>query len=251
MSTPNVIDYNNLDSRYATSTQLSSKANASTASIGTISSSTVLPALSYSVATLTTTSATSASITLPSAVAGQSFDLYIINPSSGTVNTPTIGPASGQTLVWTSPISWLNSLGATNIIGLECAVNGVWQAYPLTSGLGSAAPLQEQMLHVTSAGATQTVISPLASPFYTVDHYILSANLTLTMPPISSNGGESFSLWIDQPSGGSYSIAFSGTLRWVGGTAAVAPGSAQRLWCTFLADNSTNQWLGMIVSTGF
>jgi hypothetical protein len=192
-----------------------------------------------------------AAITLPTAVAGQTFDLYVTNPSSGTVDVPTFSPANSQTLVWASALNWITTTSAVNVISFQSAVNGTWEAFPVTSALGSAAPLQEQINYVAAAGAAQTIPSPLATPYYTIDHYVLSANLTLTLPAISTNGGESFTLWVDQPSAGTYTLTLYGSIRWVGGAGPTAPASSVRLWCSFIADASIGQWVGSIISTGF
>jgi hypothetical protein len=229
----------------------SSVAIASLQSLGTIGASTSLPSMPYSVATLTTTASTTAAITLPSAVTGQNFDLYVTNPASGTVQTPTFAAANGQTLVWASALNWNSTLGAANVITFECSASSTWEAFPITSGLGSSAPLQEQINYVTSAGAAQTIPSPLSTPYYTIDHYVMSANFSATLPALSLAGGESFTLWVDQPAGDSYTLTFVGSIRWVGGTAPSSPVAGERLWCSFIADTSINQWVGTIISAGF
>jgi hypothetical protein len=224
---------------------------ASVYAAGTITTSLTLPSVSYTIATATTTDSDVAAITLPTAVAGQEFDLYITNPSSGTVDTPTFTATNNQTLVWASALNWILTTSSINVISFQCSIAGTWEAFPITSALGSSAPLQEQVNYVATASTAQTIPSPLTIPYYTINQYELSANLSLTLPPVSAAGGESFTVMVDQPSGGSYTLNFLGAVRWVGINAPTAPSTGTRLWVSFLGDKSTGGFLGTVISQGF
>ena len=225
--------------------------------VGTVSSAVTLSAQAgvYSVATLTLTAAVGCAITLPPAVAGYAFDLYVTNPASSVV-VPSFAATSGGSLAWLSPLQWDSTPGALNIIGFESTVNGAWNGAPVTSGLGPSAPLQEQQAaYSPSANGTVTIPTPLVTPYITQNHITLPAGAStnpISFPtPTTANAGASFSVWVDQPSAGVAVISFTGgTIRWVGGSAPSAPAAGKRLWMAFTNVDGTT-WDGVIVSTGY
>ena len=225
--------------------------------LGTVTTSSVLSAQAgvYTVATATTTANDTCAFTLPHAVGGYGFRLYITNPASG-VQVPTFNAASGETFAWLSPLEWDSTPGALNIIDFESTVNGAWDGAPVTSGLGPSAPLQEQQAaYAPGANGTVTIPGPLVTPYITQHHITLptgtSANPISLPTPTTATIGVSFSVWVDQVGTGVATISFTGgTVRWVGGSAPTAPAAGKRLWMAFTnVDGTTLD--GVIVSTGY
>ena len=225
--------------------------------LGTVTTSSVLSTQAgvYTIVTATTTANDTCAFTLPPAVGGYGFRLYITNPASG-VQVPTFNAASGETFAWLSPLEWDSTPGALNIIDFESTVNGAWDGAPVTSGLGPSAPLQEQQAaYSPSANGTVTIPTPLVTPYITQNHITLPAGAStnpISFPtPTTANAGASFSVWVDQPSAGVAVISFTGgTIRWVGGSAPSAPAAGKRLWMAFTNVDGTT-WDGVIVSTGY
>lgn len=222
--------------------------------LGTVTTVSTLPPQdgAYTVATAMLTAADACAFTLPSAVGGYAFTFYVTNPATSVIS-PTFQAAAGQTLTWLAPVEWVMATGAVNAVYFESSANGVWEATPLTSALGVAAPLQEQIDYQATYGASYSIPSPLVPPYQTIVEGVLSANLTLTLPTPAA--GMSLTVFVDQPTGGSYTLTVAsaaGAVRWAtsGGTPPVAPAAGKRLWLAFVADNGP-QWQGSVVYQGY
>lgn len=215
--------------------------------LGTVGTATVNLPTGYTVHTATLTASESTPFVLPAASGGETTTLYITNPASS-VSIPSFAPASGNTLSWLSTLEWNMTPGGETVISFEATASGVWQAAPVTSGLGVSAPLQEQI--TSSSSTTMTIASPLSSPYYTINWLTLTGNATVSSGSITSSmAGLKTTLWVDQATGNSYTLTFSGSFRWAGGTAPAAPAAATRLWVGLLCDGTN--WCGSIVSGGF
>ena len=224
--------------------------------VGTVSSAVTLSAQAgvYSVATLTLTAAVGCAITLPPAVAGYAFDLYVTNPASSVV-VPSFAATSGGSLAWLSPLQWDSTPGALNIIGFESTVNGAWNGAPVTSGLGPPALLQaQQAAYAPGANGTVTIPSPLTSPYVTRHHVTLPTGTStnpISLPAVTTAGiGLSFGIWVDQPSGGVAAVSWTGgAVRW-SGTAPTTVAAGNRMALRF--DNIDGlTWDALVLSGGY
>lgn len=187
-----------------------------------------------------------------------------VTGSSGNATTiqgvavSTTAPTSGQVLEYNGTNYAPTSLAAnaTELQGVSVSstapssgqvleYNGTaWTPTTPSGGGGSGEPLTFNT--VSSASGSYTLASPTTAQ---VNWYTMSGDITLTMPALAQ--GDNFILWVDQPSGGAYTLTFatSPAIRWVGGTAATQPGSAQRLYIQGLCDGT--DWCLLIVANAF
>ena len=220
---------------------------------GTVTTTLVLPSVigtPYSVATATLTASDALAVTLPHAVAGSEFVLYITNNASGTVDALTNASFTAfggdSAPVWISTLSWVTATSALNGISFKCAVTGTWLATPLTTGLGISALLTEGVYTNASATGTVTLQNSATSPYYTVQIYEVPGSGTLTLVNPTYVTGMSLQVRIVTGTGTTVNFPSTNT-RWAGpvtgaGTATVVPANATCDFTLKMIDGSNYDW---------
>jgi hypothetical protein len=110
----------------------------------------------------------------------------------------------------------------------------------------AVAVIQEDANIVAASGAAQTIPDVTTA---TMNIIVLTANCTLTFPPVAA--GKSFLLALKQDATGSRTVTWPGTIFWAGGTAPTLTTTANKLDLISVMSLDGTEWIGVVAGQSF